>query len=201
MISAKHSKSKESLRKELLLERRSLDRDEWLRKSGEIVGRVKAMQVILDARRIHCYVSMEREREVCTLELLEWLCLERKELYLPYIERGQMVAARYTISHKLLVSAIGPPVPDPLVFSDECGFDAVIVPLAGFDRRGGRIGYGKGWYDRFFDRLATRAVRPVRIGLAFDFQAVASIPSDSWDEPLDMVVTESEIINCLTMRA
>lgn len=200
-LPSQHSESKALIRKELLLKRRALEREPWLLDSRVILRQVMTIPEILKAERIHCYVSMEKEREVFTLDLLEWLSLERKEVYLPYIERGWMVSARYLSAHSLEDSGAGPPSPDPLILSDGDRFDAVIVPLVGFDRKGGRIGYGKGWYDRFFEALSEKGIRPLRIGLAFGFQAVNSIPSDPWDELLDLVVTEGEIINCLTMRA
>ena len=74
--------------------------------------------------------------------------------------------------------------------------DAVIIPIAAFDRRGTRLGYGKGFYDRFLHDLP-RSIP--RIGLAFAVQEVASIPDLPHDEPLDYVITEREIIR--TIRA
>ncbi|NTU58749.1 MAG: 5-formyltetrahydrofolate cyclo-ligase [Chlorobiaceae bacterium] len=201
MISSQHSKSKGAIRTELLQKRKDMDGDEWLRMSGEIKRRLETMTEIHKAVRIHCYVSIERAREVSTRELLEWFCLERKEVYLPYIDRDRMVAARYAAGQGFKASAPGSPVPEPLLLSDEDRFDAVIVPLVGFDRRGGRIGYGKGWYDRFFGTLSACGIHPLRIGLAFDLQEVPSVPCDPWDELLDVVVTEKEIVNCLIKRA
>ena len=200
-LPSQHSESKVWIRKELLRKRRALERESWLLNSREILRRVMTIPQIFKAERIHCYVSMENEREVFTRELLERLCLERKEVFLPYIERGRLVSARYFSAHGLTESGNGPPLPYPLILSDEYRFDAVIVPLVGFDRKGGRIGYGKGWYDRFFEALSSRGIRPIRIGLAFASQELSSVPSDSWDELLDMVVTEREIINCMNMRA
>ena len=65
--------------------------------------------------------------------------------------------------------------------------DAFIVPGLGFDRRGARLGYGKGFYD------ATLREQPValRIAVGYDFQIVAAIPMDAQDEPVDLVVTPS----------
>ncbi len=200
-LPSQYSASKAWIRKELLRKRRSIERDPWLLNSAEILRQVMTIPHVIKADRIHCYVSMEKEREVFTRDFLEWLCLERKEVYLPYIERGRMMSARYLSAHRLMESGTGPSLPDPLILSDVDCFDAVIVPLVGFDRKGGRIGYGKGWYDRFFEALSSRGIRPIRIGLAFAFQELSSVPSDSWDELLDMVVTEREIINCLNMRA
>jgi 5-formyltetrahydrofolate cyclo-ligase len=200
-MSTQPSEIKADLRRELLLKRRSMDREAWLRKSGDILRRAEAMPEIRNAGKIHCYVSMEQEREVFTHKLLERLCLERKEVYMPYIDRGSMVVARYTIGQRFMASGLGPPVPDPLILADYADFDAVIVPLVGFDSRGGRLGFGKGWYDRLFSSLSRQGIHPVRIGLAFDFQMIPSVPAEQWDELLDMVVTEYEIVKCLTSRA
>ncbi len=67
--------------------------------------------------------------------------------------------------------------------------DLLLVPLAAFDRRGHRIGYGKGFYDRALARL--RPLKPVRaIGVAFALQEVAEVPDEAHDAPLDGMLTE-----------
>lgn len=69
----------------------------------------------------------------------------------------------------------------------------LIVPLAGFDRQGHRLGYGGGYYDRTLRKL--RALGDVTaIGLGFAVQEVAAIPAESTDEPLDFIVTDREIL-------
>ncbi|MFC5066417.1 5-formyltetrahydrofolate cyclo-ligase [Flaviflagellibacter deserti] len=73
--------------------------------------------------------------------------------------------------------------------------DVVVVPLSAFDRRGFRIGYGKGHYDRTLGPLA-RHERPLMIGYAFALQEVDEVPRELHDVPLDAVVTEDEIIRC-----
>ncbi|MBW7056690.1 5-formyltetrahydrofolate cyclo-ligase [Paracoccus bogoriensis] len=67
--------------------------------------------------------------------------------------------------------------------------DIVIVPLAGFDRAGNRLGYGGGFYDRTLEML--RSAGSVRaIGLAFACQELPNIPAEAFDQPLDLIVTE-----------
>ena len=67
--------------------------------------------------------------------------------------------------------------------------DILIVPLAGFDRAGNRLGYGGGFYDRTLEMLRSSA--PVRaIGLAFGCQEVPNIPAEVFDQPLDLIVTD-----------
>jgi 5-formyltetrahydrofolate cyclo-ligase len=78
--------------------------------------------------------------------------------------------------------------------------DVVFLPLVGFDRCGLRLGTGGGFYDRALEfRHCRRAWRgPLLIGLAYAFQELASITPAAHDVPLDMVVTETEIIRCAT---
>jgi len=72
----------------------------------------------------------------------------------------------------------------------------LLVPVAVFDRRGGRIGYGAGYYDRVIEKLRGKGLDPKLIGVAFSCQEIESVPVESHDQALDMIVTETEIINC-----
>ena len=70
----------------------------------------------------------------------------------------------------------------------------LFVPLAGFDARGGRIGYGAGYYDATL--AALRAARPVvAVGLAYDLQEVEAVPREPHDQRLDAVVTETRTLS------
>jgi len=67
--------------------------------------------------------------------------------------------------------------------------DIVLVPGIAFDKKGHRIGYGKGYYDSFL-----RKVNALKIGLCMDFQIVDKIPSNEWDVGMDIVVSEKQVI-------
>ena len=72
--------------------------------------------------------------------------------------------------------------------------EILIVPLVAFDKRGGRLGYGGGFYDRTLEIL--RAKRStLAIGFAYSAQMAECLPLEITDQPLDMIITESEIIN------
>ena len=87
-------------------------------------------------------------------------------------------------------------IPEPPADAETVVPDLLFVPLAAFDRRGHRIGYGAGYYDRTL--AALRATRTVTaIGLAYAAQEVLFVPADDHDEPLDMVVTEKDVIVCV----
>lgn len=88
-----------------------------------------------------------------------------------------------------------PLIPGPFgAFVPETGAEiaprVLIVPLVAFDRRGYRLGYGGGFYDRTLERL--RAAGPVTaIGFAFAAQEIDTVPVEPTDQPLDLIVTET----------
>lgn len=67
----------------------------------------------------------------------------------------------------------------------------MLVPLAAFDARGQRIGYGAGYYDRAISRLKAKNIDPRLIGIAFDCQQVDAVPAEPHDVPLHEMLTES----------
>lgn len=82
-------------------------------------------------------------------------------------------------------------IPEPQMSCEpmpaEQTFDLLIVPGVAFTKDGFRVGYGRGFYDRFISGLSARV--PV-LALAYDFQIVDQIPSDEWDQPIHGVVSE-----------
>jgi 5-formyltetrahydrofolate cyclo-ligase len=74
-----------------------------------------------------------------------------------------------------------------------CDLDLVIVPAIAFDKNGSRLGYGRGYYDRF---IAGKKNRIFTIGLGFDFQLIEDeIPTSSSDEKINMIVTEQRVLD------
>ena len=86
-------------------------------------------------------------------------------------------------------------IKEPPDEAPEVAPDVLIVPLACFDRRGHRIGYGAGYYDMTINGL--RAVkRVVAIGIGFAVQEIPEVPATPRDARLDLVLTEHEVIDC-----
>src|SRR4051812_2511278 len=75
----------------------------------------------------------------------------------------------------------------PSELSPQVEPDVIVMPLLGFDKRGTRLGYGGGYYDRTLERLSKR---PRLVGIAFAAQEIDLIPHEPHDIPLDMIVTE-----------
>ena len=84
---------------------------------------------------------------------------------------------------------------EPLPDAPEAWPDILLVPLAAFDRKGHRIGYGAGYYDMTINRL--RMLKQIiAIGLAYEAQHVPVVPITPRDARLDLVMTEREVIDC-----
>src|SRR5690606_9724925 len=73
------------------------------------------------------------------------------------------------------------------------GIDVAFVPGLAWDATGARLGRGAGYYDRLFEGLR-RGAGPLRVGLFFGAQRLEGIPMDSWDAPLDVIVTEDGVL-------
>jgi 5-formyltetrahydrofolate cyclo-ligase len=117
-----------------------------------------------------------------------------REIALPCVTGDHLVFRRWSEGDPLLSASLGlmEPSPDAAVLRPT----VLLVPLAAFDRRGHRIGYGRGFYDR-----ALAALGPVTtIGVAFATQEIPLIPDEPHDHPLDFVVTEQETIDTRALR-
>lgn len=131
--------------------------------------------------------------EMDTGPLIAGLAQTGRSCCLPVVvSKGMALRFRtYTPGDRLEACAFG--VPAPLATEPYVEPDVLIVPLATFDRAGGRIGYGGGFYDRTLAQL--RAKGPVRaFGYAFSVQEVAHIPLGPHDERLDAIITERGVI-------
>lgn len=70
----------------------------------------------------------------------------------------------------------------------------ILVPLAAFDRHGGRLGYGAGFYDRAIEKLCLKGIQPLLAGFAFSTQEVDKVPMEPHDQRLDMIITDNGVV-------
>jgi 5-formyltetrahydrofolate cyclo-ligase len=113
-------------------------------------------------------------------------------LALPSIEGGQLVFRRFVFGDRLRRAGFG--LSEPQLEAELVSPGIMLVPLAAFDREGGRIGYGKGYYDGAIERLAASGARPRTLGLAFACQEVSAVPMLAHDRRLDAILTERELV-------
>lgn len=185
------SQQKQEIREKLLEVRSELGDAEYREKSEQIVAQLKTEPEYRNAGIIHCYVSMNERKEVNTHGLLNDLVNSDKQpvVSITNFEDG-------TLSHRYLQSmddlrenkwGVLEPIKGEVASIHE--LDLVIVPMVGGDSEKNRIGYGKGFYDRFLQEVSCPA-----IGLLFDCCLVEAVPVESFDVALDKCITESKVI-------
>ncbi len=133
--------------------------------------------------------------EINTRLLIEALCGRGVKVALPVMSavRRPLVFRAFKPDDELVKGPFGLSEPGPE--NPEVSPLIVFAPLAAFDRKGGRLGYGGGIYDATLAPL--RAARPVvAVGLAFSLQEADAIPTEPHDQKLDYVITERETIRC-----
>ena len=146
------------------------------------------------APRISGYWPMGDEFDV--RPLLTRLCERGHVCALPVVvKRGEaLVFRRWQPGDRLIESGFGTREPGPEAADVEPNI--VLAPLLAFDDTGGRLGYGGGFYDRTLRALRS-AGRVIAVGVCYQAQRVAEVPSDDNDEMLDWIVTEERAIRCV----
>lgn len=165
------------------------DRDLWDQLIFERAHKLRAFQV---AQRVHVYRAVRDEVE--TMHFIEYAWGIGKDVYVPVVPPGggEMLHCRVTWRSLWRDGPFG--IPEPIideshdVVSDHSFFDhnsAIIVPLVAFDRQCHRIGYGKGYYDRFLQNASAPT-----IGLAYEVQRVSDVTPAAHDVALTCVATQ-----------
>jgi 5-formyltetrahydrofolate cyclo-ligase len=163
------------------------------RLTRQIEDQLLGLNEVRDARTILLFYSFGSE--VDTKRIVEDLLAEGKRLMLPYLAPQGMEAAEVVPGDRLLPSEYGPREPSHRIPLDPAEVDLLIAPGLAFDRRGFRLGYGGGHYDRYLTRLRPGSVR---IGLAFSVQLIDRIPDEPTDQRVHLVVTDTEVVDCRT---
>lgn len=129
--------------------------------------------------------------EIDDLAILDLLEKKNFKVSLPIIKKdNQMNFYRWSRSDPLRVNKFG--IPEP-VSSKIFYPDILLVPLVAYDNNLNRLGYGGGYYDRYIEKLE-KTKKIIKIGLAFSFQKISSIPIDQYDKRLDFIITEKKIL-------
>jgi len=199
---------KQELRNKYLACRNELSLKERKEKSGRIRELLKKETAYRQAQVILVY--MDYRSEVITTELAEELfAAGRKRVFAPKVEGMDIVFYEVRSMEDLAggYQGIREPCGDASKRFEPENFKGqnvlVLVPGAVFDREGGRIGYGKGFYDRFLKRLDSACekgrtedgkVMIVSAALSFDCQIAKKVLMEAHDRRVDMIVTETGVI-------
>ena len=183
------------LRKEILASRNAMTQQEIEIKSTAIEYRLLELEQLQKHQMIFVYVSFRSE--VATLSLIDTLIEMGKTVIVPITRVKEKRLDAVHITNRLTDLIPGYcNIPEPkeslcaraAVAPEE--IETILLPGSVFDERGGRFGYGGGYYDRFLAQVPTAA----RIGLAYELQIIEKAPLQEHDELLDLVVTENRVI-------
>lgn len=181
---------KKQLREKFTELRMSLGRELALSKSRQIQNRLFDLEIFSSAETIHTYVSMNERNEVDTHDLIQNSIRLGKQVIIPRIESG-MKLSHHRIQNidDLERNEWGVPEPAGKADAEPDDPDLILVPMLSGDQFRNRLGYGKGFYDRFL-----KETKGVKIGLLFDIQMYDErLPVNDFDVPLDLLITESKI--------
>lgn len=182
---------KGSLRSQLLAERRALKHDAWSASSLAAQLKLLSLDEFATAECVAIYAPAHNETDT-GLILASAFQAGKRVLY-PAVCGNKMVFRKVEGLETLQKGTFGILEPCPIGpdhQADEADF--IVVPGVAFDLTGHRIGYGKGFYDRFLHHPGRRAHL---VGLCHDFQLIDdAIPADVHDIPMEIIVTEKRII-------
>jgi len=171
--------------------RQALSLDEIEDKSLAIANNLLKMD-IWDNIYFHLFLTMEEQREVHTEFILNILAGKDKEVIVSRsdFETHTMIHFLLTDNTRLMKNQFGIPEPVDGIEVPSNKIDVVFVPLLAFDNNGQRVGYGKGFYDRFLNECKQDVVT---IGLSFFEAEEEAIEANTTDVPMDYCVTPLKV--------
>jgi 5-formyltetrahydrofolate cyclo-ligase len=180
---------KADLRRSALAARDALDPAARQAASAVIARALLALPELSDARLVGAFWPIRSE--VDPRPAAEGLHARGQAVALPHVTPEGLVFREWRPGEALVAGRFGLSEPDPSL--PPVDPDALIVPLAAFDRTGQRIGYGRGYYDGAIARLSRN--RPIlTVGIGFAAQEVERVPAEPHDRPLQFVITETGVI-------
>ncbi|HOV32590.1 MAG TPA: 5-formyltetrahydrofolate cyclo-ligase [Candidatus Hydrogenedens sp.] len=190
--------TKEELRQKILFYRKNLSTKEVRKKSELISSIVLSLPAYKSCESIFVYIP-DNKGEVDTMPIIHAALQEGKQVWIPRVNDDDLI---WHLINEEKLSQLKPnkwgiqeplqdwePRTEKIIPKSIC-----IVPGIAFDRRGYRIGHGKGYFDRFL----MKNEGCISIGICYKFQLVPLCPHRNWDIPMDWIVSEGYAFNLLT---
>lgn len=178
--------SKKDIRRNVLARRNAMNSEEWENNSRVIFEKLTTHPFFLNANTIFSYIDYQKE--VCTRTIIEAAWNAGKRVAVPKIEQNEMCFYYIDSFDELIEGYKG--ILEPVTQKKAAASEGlVILPGSAFDRKRNRIGYGKGFYDRFLSAHPNLKT----IALAFEMQIVEQIMADAHDIRPEQIITEEQI--------
>jgi 5-formyltetrahydrofolate cyclo-ligase len=183
---------KAELRKKYMQKRKALSIDEALLLSEKIFKNFIEYFKPSQNQKIHIFIPIEKFREVNTQIFVSYFLSRKIRVFVPKIVDTRLISVEIFADSKFELNNWG--ISEPVSDEDSgiLDFDFVITPLLYCDRQGNRVGYGKGFYDGFFEKVSEETKK---IGVNY-FNPEENI-DDVWenDIPLDYLVTPDAVLS------
>lgn len=183
---------KAELRKEYMQKRKALSDDEAFLLSEKIFENFIAYFKPLPGQKVHVFIPIQKFKEIDTQLFIKYFLTRNIRVFVPKVVSTEFISVEISSDTKYETNNWG--ISEPVSNEDSgiLDFDFVITPLLYCDRKGNRVGYGKGFYDGFFESVPAETKK---IGVNY-FNPDENI-DDVWeyDIPLDYLVTPDEILS------
>ncbi len=181
---------KSRLREMLKEYRNQISEERWNQIAVEIQKNVLDLLKKLSLNSVGCYIKSQKSREISTDIILKSLLESGLKTYVPVVG-DNFTMDMVIINMDTVYSTNSWGIPEPVDFKkdDSSIPEVVIIPMLGADYRGYRIGYGKGYYDRYLSKNDV-----VKIGICPISCVIHELPIDQFDIPMDYLITEIGII-------
>lgn len=182
---------KKNLRKIYLEKRMTLSKDEVNFLSEKIFDELILQFNVIENQKVSIFLPISKFNEINTLEFVKFLWSKRVNVFVPKIIDKDLISVKFTSETVLIQNSWG--ILEPLSNqNEETVFDYVITPLLYCDSFGNRVGYGKGFYDKFFQTINSDAKK-----IGVNYFAPTDIIDDisELDVKLDYLITPDEILS------
>ncbi|MBS9523691.1 5-formyltetrahydrofolate cyclo-ligase [Litoribacter alkaliphilus] len=183
---------KSELRKVYKSKRKYLSPEERIEKSQAVTSRfLTFLDKHPEIAHIHVFLPIEKLSEIDTFGLVEKMAARGCHLYTSVSDfaTGAMQTIELEVPFEYELDSYGIPVPHHAHTTNGNAIQLVLIPLLAYDLGGNRLGYGRGFYDRFLDSLGHEVIK---VGLSF-FSPEESIPAEEHDIRLDFCVSPEQL--------
>ena len=178
---------KNAIRALMKEKRKSQSKYERESKSRAICTAFTALEAFKVANSVCVYMSAFGEAD--TEQIIEECIKHKKDIAVPVVDGEDIYLCKYT--DELVSGAFGIHEPLEKIRVDVRDIDLFAVPALAFDKKGGRVGFGKGYYDKLLS-----GAEGIKVGLLYEFQLAEDLPAEKHDILMDFLITEKQIIKC-----
>ena len=184
--------TKTELRALYLDKRKKLSKDEVGLFSQKIFSHFNESFPLSEGQKVHVFLSISKFNEVDTRDFVKECWSRGVDVYVPKMIGENIIAVKYSENTPMVQNSWGILEPASNQDSEIKNFDYVIMPLLYADKKGNRVGYGKGFYDRFLSQLNPN-VKKVGVGFFSPAETIDDV--SMYDIPLNYLVTPEEVVS------